>query len=64
MKKQKNTGFVRLLDYYLNQDDQNISKKLPILSKNCPKICPVKKGQNIYNKAQFESPKISITNHF
>jgi hypothetical protein len=34
------------------------------LEKNCqifqiiaPKSCQVKKGQNIYNKAQFESPK-------
>jgi hypothetical protein len=25
--------------------------------KNSPKSCKVKKGQNIYNKAQFESPK-------
>jgi hypothetical protein len=30
---------------------------LPNFSKNSPKICQVKKGQNIYTKAQFESPK-------
>jgi hypothetical protein len=28
-----------------------------IFSKNSPKSCQVKKGQNIYNKAQFENPK-------
>jgi hypothetical protein len=32
-------------------------KKVPNFSKNSPKSCQVKKGQNIYNKAQFESPK-------
>jgi len=34
-----------------------IGKKLPNFSKNSPKSCQVKKGQNIYNKAQFENPK-------
>jgi hypothetical protein len=34
-----------------------IRKKSPNVSKNSPKSCQVKKGQNIYNKAQFESPK-------
>jgi hypothetical protein len=38
-----------------NQGDQKIRKKLPNFSKNSPKSCKVKKGQNIYNKAQFES---------
>jgi hypothetical protein len=27
------------------------------LEKNCPKSVQLKKGQNIHNKAQFESPK-------
>jgi predicted ABC-type ATPase len=39
------------------QGDQKIVKKLPNVSKNSPKSCQVKKGQNICNKAQFESPK-------
>jgi hypothetical protein len=39
------------------QGDQKIRKKLPNFSKNSPKSDLVKKGQNIYNKAQFESPK-------
>jgi hypothetical protein len=30
---------------------------LPNFSKNSPKSCKVKKGQNTYKKAQFESPK-------
>jgi hypothetical protein len=34
-----------------------IGKKLPNFSKNSPKSCQVKKGQNIYNKAQFENTK-------
>jgi hypothetical protein len=29
----------------------------PNFSKNSPKSCQVKKGQNIYNVAQFENPK-------
>jgi hypothetical protein len=32
-------------------------KKLPKFSMISPKSSQVKKGQNIYNKAQFESPK-------
>jgi hypothetical protein len=39
------------------QGDQKTRKKSPNFSKNIPKSCKVKKGQNIYNKAQFESPK-------
>jgi len=31
-------------------------KNAPIFLKNGPKSCKVKKGQNIYSKAQFESP--------
>jgi hypothetical protein len=34
-----------------------LEKKSPNVSKNSPKSCQVKKGQNIYSKAQFESPK-------
>jgi len=34
-----------------------IRKKLPNFSKNSPESCQVKKGQNIYNEAQFENPK-------
>jgi hypothetical protein len=30
---------------------------MPNFSKKSQKSCQVKKGQNIYNKAQFESPK-------
>ncbi len=30
---------------------------MPNFSKNSQKSCQVKKGQNIYNEAQFESPK-------
>jgi hypothetical protein len=30
---------------------------LPNFSKSSPKSFQVKQGQNIYNKAQFESPK-------
>jgi hypothetical protein len=41
----------------LQQGDQKIRKKSPNFSKNSPKSCQVKKSQNIYNKAQFESPK-------
>jgi hypothetical protein len=32
-------------------------QKLPILSKSSPNSLRAKKGQNIYIKAQFESPK-------
>ncbi len=39
------------------QGDQKITKKLPNLSKDSPKSHKVKKGQNIYIKAEFESPK-------
>jgi hypothetical protein len=40
------------------QSDQTIrKKKMPKFSKNSPKSLQVKKGQNIYNKAQFENPK-------
>jgi hypothetical protein len=53
-----------------------IRKKLPTFSKNSPKSHQVKNGQNIYNKAQFESPNhlqqtryfllyiLCTTNHF
>jgi hypothetical protein len=37
---------------------RRLEKKLPNFSTNRPKSCQVKKGQNIYNKAQFESPKL------
>jgi hypothetical protein len=36
---------------------RRLEKKLPNFSKNSPKSHQVKKGQNIYNKAQFESQK-------
>jgi hypothetical protein len=36
---------------------RRLEKKLPNFSKNSPKSHQVKKGQNIYNKAQFKSPK-------
>jgi hypothetical protein len=39
------------------ESDQMIKKKSPNFSKNRPKCHVVKKGQNIYNKAQFENPK-------
>jgi hypothetical protein len=39
------------------QGDQKIRKKLPNFSKNSPKSRQVKKGQNMYNNAQFESQK-------
>jgi hypothetical protein len=32
-------------------------EKIAKFFKNIPKSCQVKKGQNIHNKAQFESPK-------
>jgi hypothetical protein len=35
----------------------NRKRNLPNFSKNSPKSCQVKKGQNIYNKAQFGNPK-------
>jgi hypothetical protein len=34
-----------------------IRKNGQIFQKNSPKSCQVKKSQNVYNKAQFESPK-------
>jgi hypothetical protein len=34
-----------------------IRKNIAKFFKNRPKSCQAKKGQNIYNKAQFESPK-------
>jgi hypothetical protein len=34
-----------------------VEKNLTSFSKNSPKKWPSQKGQNIYNKAQFESPK-------
>jgi hypothetical protein len=40
-----------------HQGDQKISKKIAKFFKNSPKSFQVKKGQNIYHKAQFESPK-------
>ncbi len=36
---------------------RQLEKKLPNFSKNSPKSRQVKKGQNIYNKPQFENPK-------
>jgi hypothetical protein len=45
------------------QIDQKI-KKLPNSSKNSPKVAKSKKAKNIYNKAQFESPKHLQQNHF
>jgi hypothetical protein len=36
---------------------RRLRKKLPNFSKNGPKSCQVKKAQNIYNKAEFESSK-------
>jgi hypothetical protein len=32
-------------------------EKMPIFSKSSPNSLQVKKGQNIYNKAQYEKPK-------
>ncbi len=37
--------------------DQKIRKKLPNFSKIAQKVAKSKKGQNIHNKDQFESPK-------
>jgi len=34
-----------------------LKKKLPNFSKSSPNSHQAKKGPNIYNKAQFESPK-------
>jgi len=48
--KDKKTEFIVRM-----QGDQKIRKKSPNFSKS--PSCQVKKGQNIYNKAQFESPK-------
>jgi len=37
---------------------RQLEKKIsPNFSKNSPKSCQIKKGQNVCNKAQFESPK-------
>jgi hypothetical protein len=36
---------------------RRLGKKIVKFSKNRPKSCQVKKGQNIHNKAQFGSPK-------
>jgi hypothetical protein len=36
---------------------RRLEKKLPNFSKNSPKVAKSKKGQNIYNKDQFDSPK-------
>ena len=36
---------------------RRLEKKLPNFSKNSPKSRQVKKGQNIYNKAEFKSPE-------
>jgi hypothetical protein len=36
---------------------RRLEKKLPNYSISRPKSLQVKKGPNIYNKAQFESPK-------
>jgi len=40
-----------------DQGDQKMRKNLPNFSKIAQKVAKSKKGQNIYNKAQFESPK-------
>jgi hypothetical protein len=40
-----------------DQSDQAIKKIRQIFSMNSPKSCQVKKGQNIYSKAQLENPK-------
>jgi hypothetical protein len=39
------------------QGDQKYTKKICQIKKNNPKSCQVKKGYNIYSKAQVESPK-------
>jgi hypothetical protein len=39
---------------------EDLEKKLQDFSKSSPNSLQVKKGQNIYNKAQFESPNIYI----
>jgi hypothetical protein len=41
----------------VTQDDHKITKKLPNITKSSPKSHQVKKGQNIFNKSQFESPR-------
>jgi hypothetical protein len=46
------------------QGDQKILKNPPIFSKSSQNSLQAKKGQNIYNKAQFERPKVSTSNHF
>jgi hypothetical protein len=35
---------------------ENLKNNLPNFSKSCPNSLQAKKGQNIYNKAQFERP--------
>jgi hypothetical protein len=46
-----------LIFYHSKQSDQKGSKKSPNFSKCSLKRIQVNKGQNIYNKAQFEWPK-------
>ncbi len=41
----------------LHQGNQKIRKKICLIFQRIAKSCQVKKGQNIYNKAQFECPK-------
>jgi hypothetical protein len=41
----------------LNRVTKDLKKNSPNFSKSNPKSLQGKKGQNIYNKAQFESPK-------
>jgi hypothetical protein len=36
---------------------RQLEKKSPNFSKNSPKSCQAKKGQNTYNKPQYENPK-------
>jgi hypothetical protein len=43
--------------YQINRATRRLVKKIAKFFKNSPKSCQVKKGQNIYNKAQFENPK-------
>jgi hypothetical protein len=41
----------------LGRVTRRLEKNSPKFSKNSPKSCQVKKGQNIYNKAQIENQK-------
>ncbi len=43
-----------------DQGDHKILKNHPIFQKSSPNSFQAKKGQNIYNKAQFENPKHHI----